>query len=319
MGEVIHLSDPIAGNGGTGTGWDGEVNTYAELPPFGDHLTEKYLVLTSTGSQLLFNLKRSGFYIAEVGGWRKLSNAQFLFNDNEFTVKNSIDQTKQIHFDVSQLATSTQRTATWQNKDGTVAYLADIPVVPPNIPEAPIDGSIYLRNGKDEIWQKLLGKLETFDIVTKEQNQNSNNGDFHGVFKIITQGYYSRATVQTTPFNLSVSQSFMLRVSYYRSSDDVLISQGELQLNNSRNGLTRHDIDLLSDFNVNTILFGVYCVVGVNDNVGGGTVQITRINANQLNDDSTSFQFNQSTGLMPATLPAVGSVNSARWQVVYGV
>ena len=59
--------------------------------------------------------------------------------------------------------------------------------------------------------------------------------------------------------------------------------------------------------------------MGVNDNVGGGNVQITRINANQLNDDSTAFQFNQSTGLMPATLPAVGSVNNARWQVVYGV
>lgn len=127
MGKVIHLGEPKAG-GGSGTGWDGEVDFFNDLPDFSVNINKKYLVLNSQGSNWALNLKRSGIYIAEPSGWRKISNAQFLFNDNEFAVKNSTDQSKQIRFDASQL--TQERTFTYPDNQGTVALVSDIPVVP---------------------------------------------------------------------------------------------------------------------------------------------------------------------------------------------
>lgn len=312
-GKVIHLDEVgTGGTGGTGTGWSGEALNFSSLPFFTDHIGEVYLVKESQGSQIFFNLKRSGFYIAEPTEWRKLSKAQFMFKDDELTFSDSTDDTKQLGFQLDQISTGTRRIATFPNKNGTVAYLDDL------IEEAPSDGSIYLRNGQGQLWQKLLGMCQTFDLAAKEGNQNANSGDFHGVFCIMGQGFYNKATVQTTSLNLGVTQSFILRVSYYRSSDSSLISQGELTLNSSRNGLTRHDINLNTPFNINTAIEGVYCVVGVNENIGGGTVQITRINANQLNDVNTAFQFQLNSGDMPLSLPVRNSTNNVRWQIVYG-
>lgn len=126
MGNVIDLDR--VGGGGSGTGWSGSVNTFADLPNANDHLNEVWVVRTKTGSQWTFNLKRSGLYIAEVSGWRKLSNAQFLFSDNEFTIKNSADETKQIHFDASTITTGQQRTLSVQDKDYTIASDEDLRV-----------------------------------------------------------------------------------------------------------------------------------------------------------------------------------------------
>lgn len=116
----------LAGGGSGGTGWADEVNTFADLPAAADHTGEVYLVKTKTGSQLTFNLKRSGFYQSDGVSWTKLSTVQFMFTDDELTFKDDVDNTKQLGFELSSISTGTRRTATFPDKNGTVAYLDDV-------------------------------------------------------------------------------------------------------------------------------------------------------------------------------------------------
>lgn len=103
-------------------GWKGEANTFADLPaPIPGNDGDVYLVKTSTGSQLTFNLRRSGFYVSNGSAWSKLSNAQVLFTDDELTFKDDLDNTKQLGFQLDQISTSTRRTATWPDRNGVVS------------------------------------------------------------------------------------------------------------------------------------------------------------------------------------------------------
>jgi hypothetical protein len=125
MKPVIHLDRNI-GVGGALVGWKGQVNTFADLPDATINDGEFYIVLNPTGSRLLLNYKASGLYRAEGGVWVKKNDVQLLLNDEQFTVYNSVDGSKVIKFDASQINTGTIRTATWQDKDGVVAFLSDI-------------------------------------------------------------------------------------------------------------------------------------------------------------------------------------------------
>lgn len=98
------------------------VEFFADLQPFGDHLNEYWQVDKPSGLRFLFTYKASGIYKAEATEWRKINNFQLIFNDGEFAVTNAADGTKVIAFDISQITTATKRTATWQDKDGIVAY-----------------------------------------------------------------------------------------------------------------------------------------------------------------------------------------------------
>ena len=108
------------------TGWAGEVSIYADLPVATAVAGEFWMVLNPTGSRFLLNYKAAGLYLSEAGVWRKINDAQILLNDNQFAVYNAVDNSKQIAFDVSTIATATKRTATWPDKDGTVAMTSDI-------------------------------------------------------------------------------------------------------------------------------------------------------------------------------------------------
>lgn len=108
------------------TGWKGEVSIYADLPVASSVSGEFWMVLNPTGSRFLLNYKAAGLYLSETGVWRKINDAQILLNDNQFAVYNAADNTRQIAFDVSTIATGTKRTASWPDKDGTVAMLSDI-------------------------------------------------------------------------------------------------------------------------------------------------------------------------------------------------
>lgn len=123
---VIHLGK----SQGTSnfTGWNGQVSDFASLPAAASVPGQFYMVLNSSGSRLLFNYKSSGLYCSESGIWRKMNTAQLLLNDNQFSVYNSTDTTKQVSFDASAIATGTNRVATWQDKSGTVAFLSDIAI-----------------------------------------------------------------------------------------------------------------------------------------------------------------------------------------------
>ncbi|MDH3321530.1 MAG: hypothetical protein OEM04_01005 [Flavobacteriaceae bacterium] len=124
---VIHLD---RGQQAAFTGWKGEVSVYADLPAANTVPGEFWMVLNPSGSRFLLNYKASGLYLSETGSWRKINDAQILLNDNQFAVYNAIDNTKQIAFDVADIATGTKRTATWQDSNGVVAYNSNIVFTP---------------------------------------------------------------------------------------------------------------------------------------------------------------------------------------------
>ena len=124
---VIHLD---RGQQAAFTGWKGEVSVYADLPAANTVPGEFWMVLNPTGSRFLLNYKAAGLYLSEAGLWRKINDAQILLNDNQFAVYNAVDNTKQIAFDVANIATGTKRTATWPDKDGVVAYNSNIVFTP---------------------------------------------------------------------------------------------------------------------------------------------------------------------------------------------
>lgn len=124
MRPVIHLDNPPVI---PFTGWSGQAVNYAGLPAAASVDGEFWMVLNATGSRFLLTYKASGLYLAESGSWRKINNAQLLLNDAQFAVYNTADNSKMIAFDVSTITTGTKRTATWQDSNGTVAWLSDIP------------------------------------------------------------------------------------------------------------------------------------------------------------------------------------------------
>lgn len=135
---VIHLDRPSQS---AFTGWSGEAVNYAGLPSAASVDGQFWMVLNATGSRFIFTYKASGLYLSESGSWRKINNAQLLLNDDQFSVYNSADNTKQIAFDVSAIATGTKRTATWPNKDGTVAMLSDIVGATPTLSQVVTSGN----------------------------------------------------------------------------------------------------------------------------------------------------------------------------------
>lgn len=122
MGEIHDLSP----NGVNSIGWIAEVNTFADLPAVADNTGKTYMVLTSTGLMITFNLKRSGLYYSDGVTWTKKSDVQSMFADDALTFQDDIDKTKQIGFQLSSIGTGIRRIFTWPNKNGTVAMLSDI-------------------------------------------------------------------------------------------------------------------------------------------------------------------------------------------------
>ena len=120
---VIHLDRPQQT---AFTGWSGEVLDYSNLPSAAAVDGQFWMVLNPSGSRWLLNYKASGLYLSESGAWRKINDAQLLLNDSQFAVYNTADNTKQIAFNVAAISTGNKRTATWQDKDITVAGLSDI-------------------------------------------------------------------------------------------------------------------------------------------------------------------------------------------------
>ena len=172
MAKVIDLAGE-GGGSGTGTGWAGEVNTFADLPLASASTGLVYLVKTSTGLMITFNLKRSGFYQSDGATWTKISQVQQMFTDDELTFQDDADNTKQLGFELSGITTATRRIATFPDKDGTIAMTSDI-AVPGNHVAATTLNTWVLDSG-DIYYQDFLHNLgsddvahEIYDSVTKE-------------------------------------------------------------------------------------------------------------------------------------------------------
>jgi len=150
---VIHLDRP---NQAAFTGWSGEAVNYAGLPSAASVDGQFWMVLNASGSRFLFTYKASGLYLSESGSWRKINNAQLLLNDDQFSVYNAADNTKQISFDVSAISTATKRTATWPNKDGVVAFTSDI---------VDLKFNVDLDSAESSVTRVFAGGRTTFTVT----------------------------------------------------------------------------------------------------------------------------------------------------------
>lgn len=154
MGEVRRIS----GGSGTGTGWDGQVQFRADLPIVlgNPAIGDVWLVEDPTTILLgIWTTYQSGLYIRDfnngnLNDWRRL-NVKVKFSDSEFAVVSVGDQSKQGKFDLSLVTTSTTRTVTWQDKDGTMALISDI---------AAHDLSAVLASGKIATPNDILMRLQ---------------------------------------------------------------------------------------------------------------------------------------------------------------
>jgi len=127
---VIDL-DVVGAGGGSGTGWDGQVEFRSNLPiTLGTPaIGEIYLVEKKT-TLLGFTTYQSGLYIRDtntgaLSDWRRL-NVKIQFTDSEFTIVSAADTSKRAKFDVSLVTASTTRTYIYPDKNGTIALLSDV-------------------------------------------------------------------------------------------------------------------------------------------------------------------------------------------------
>lgn len=120
---------PDLGSGGsTGTTSGStypEVNTYAQLPNPSINNGKTYLVRESTGAYVL-NRKEAGLYYSNNIVWRRLGDTPSFFDSNNFEIYDGTDNTKGVNFETSGITSSTTRTLTIQDSDGTIAYLTDL-------------------------------------------------------------------------------------------------------------------------------------------------------------------------------------------------
>jgi len=96
------------------------------LPDANTYVGRTFEVVENTGSWYLFNRKQSGLYRSNGTDWLLRNNIDSLLFDNEFVIRDDSDNTKGLGFTLDNLSTGNIRKATWQDKDGTVAYLEDV-------------------------------------------------------------------------------------------------------------------------------------------------------------------------------------------------
>tara|TARA_R110000751_G_scaffold46884_1_gene105075 strand:+ start:151 stop:1275 length:1125 start_codon:yes stop_codon:yes gene_type:complete len=131
MGYVIHIDGDTGGGGGSGTGWDGQVEFRADLPiTIGSPAIGSIYLVEKKTTLLGFTTYQSGLYIRDtnlgaLSDWRRL-NVKVNFTDSEFAIVSSADNSKKAKFDLSLVTTSTTRTYIYPDKNGTIALLSDV-------------------------------------------------------------------------------------------------------------------------------------------------------------------------------------------------
>jgi len=119
----IGLPGGIGGGGAKKIGWVDEVDNFAALPS-ATGSGDVYLVKASTG--FLWN-RRKGLYRDDgVDTWNRFSNVTLEVMDSELTISDSADTTKKLDLELSSITTSTERTLTVQDADGTIPLLEGI-------------------------------------------------------------------------------------------------------------------------------------------------------------------------------------------------
>lgn len=81
-------------------------------------------------------------------------------DDSVFLVTGSADNTKRLRFEVDGFTTSTDRVATWPDKDGTVAMLSDLPA------SLPVVDTTEIVKGSADATKKLRFEVDGFTTAT---------------------------------------------------------------------------------------------------------------------------------------------------------
>jgi hypothetical protein len=121
------------GGGGTGTSYiDGEVATYNDLPlsTTTAPVDSAYLVKRASGIYLV-NRKPAGIYVRNTSAgtladWVYAGDFPDVYNDDNFTLYDGADSSKNLKFQLASISTGTTRTLTAPNKNGTIATTSDI-------------------------------------------------------------------------------------------------------------------------------------------------------------------------------------------------
>lgn len=109
---------------------DGQrVNTFADLPDPTLNDGQYWVVDQQTGTWILGTRKEAGIYKAVAGAWiYRGADVPYYLLDDQFTIKDSADNSKQLGFEVGTVAPGQRRIATWQDKDIVVAGLGDLQI-----------------------------------------------------------------------------------------------------------------------------------------------------------------------------------------------
>ena len=110
---------------------DGQrVDTFANLPDPTINDGEYWVVDQPTGTWILGTRREAGIYKAVSGVWvYRGADVPYYLLDDQFTIKDGTDNTKQLGFEVDNVTPGQRRIATWQDKDITVAGLDDLQII----------------------------------------------------------------------------------------------------------------------------------------------------------------------------------------------
>jgi hypothetical protein len=114
------------------TVFDASVNAWADLPtslvtaPQGS----LYVVRTSSGTWFVDRKEAGSWYRSGSAGvsadWVRLGNFDEMMIDDNLRIRDNSDLSKEIAFQLSGISTGTTRVVTFQDRDGTLAYLDDL-------------------------------------------------------------------------------------------------------------------------------------------------------------------------------------------------
>jgi len=156
--------------GGSGTGWDGRVDLYANLPTTLSNPAIGSIYLVEQPTTILFGAyktRQSGLYIKDLdtgslSDWRKL-NVKVNFTDAEFALVNAADNSKRAKIDLSLLTTSTTYTYQHQGKNGIIAHLSDLkPDFNVDLDESEVSVSRVFAGGRTTF--TVTHSLNTIDV-----------------------------------------------------------------------------------------------------------------------------------------------------------
>lgn len=119
------FSNSVSSGGGGEQGYTSAAN-FSALPTASAHSGEVYTVLNPEGLWLL-DRKEAGLYRSDGATWTRLGSWLDAFDDANFTLYNTSDNTKLAKFDASAITTLTTRTYVLPDGDGILALTSDIP------------------------------------------------------------------------------------------------------------------------------------------------------------------------------------------------